>query len=141
MQDVDQLGGPQLHLDHVGVDLVLEMAIEDERRYGDGDAEGGVVQRNGDAVRELLRIGAGRRLRAEDLDHADHRAEQAEQRRGGGDRAQRGQEALELVRHAAPRLLDRKSTRLNSSHLVISYAVFCLKKKTSIRHYILAPYG
>src|SRR2546426_2861478 len=26
--------------------------------------------------------------------------------------------------------LDRKSTRLNSSHLVISYAVFCLKKKT-----------
>src|SRR5256885_9914900 len=28
-----------------------------------------------------------------------------------------------------PRRLDRKSTRLNSSHLVISYAVFCLKKK------------
>src|SRR2546426_9158288 len=26
-------------------------------------------------------------------------------------------------------ILDRKSTRLNSSHLVISYAVFCLKKK------------
>src|SRR5205807_7728712 len=42
------------------------------------------------------------------------------------------------------RTLDRKSTRLNSSHLVISYAVFCLKKKkkkknklstcTSFRH-------
>src|SRR5256885_13061177 len=32
-------------------------------------------------------------------------------------------------------LTDRKSTRLNSSHLVISYAVFCLKKKnTSITH-------
>src|SRR5256885_6822413 len=29
----------------------------------------------------------------------------------------------------ARRRLDRKSTRLNSSHLVISYAVFCLKKK------------
>src|SRR5256885_11221606 len=28
---------------------------------------------------------------------------------------------------------DRKSTRLNSSHLVISYAVFCLKKKYSNR--------
>src|SRR5256885_13307056 len=27
------------------------------------------------------------------------------------------------------RITDRKSTRLNSSHLVISYAVFCLKKK------------
>src|SRR3989454_2194493 len=29
----------------------------------------------------------------------------------------------------APLRADRKSTRLNSSHLVISYAVFCLKKK------------
>src|SRR5256885_12266459 len=28
---------------------------------------------------------------------------------------------------------DRKSTRLNSSHLVISYAVFCLKKKKKLR--------
>src|SRR2546426_8338524 len=28
-------------------------------------------------------------------------------------------------------LVDRKSTRLNSSHLVISYAVFCLKKKNN----------
>src|SRR2546429_6573437 len=30
--------------------------------------------------------------------------------------------------------LDRKSTRLNSSHGYISYAVFCLKKKTSTVH-------
>src|SRR5256885_11273416 len=29
---------------------------------------------------------------------------------------------------------DRKSTRLNSSHLVISYAVFCLKKKNNSLH-------
>src|SRR2546426_4054997 len=29
---------------------------------------------------------------------------------------------------------DRKSTRLNSSHLVISYAVFCLKKKKKKKH-------
>src|SRR5256885_8377180 len=29
---------------------------------------------------------------------------------------------------------DRKSTRLNSSHLVISYAVFCFKKKKVIQH-------
>src|SRR5256885_12773446 len=35
---------------------------------------------------------------------------------------------------------DRKSTRLNSSHLVISYAVFCLKKKKShtSQHCLLA---
>src|SRR6266851_6790404 len=30
---------------------------------------------------------------------------------------------------------DRKSTRLNSSHITISYAVFCLKKKTK-QHYL-----
>src|SRR5256885_12609163 len=30
---------------------------------------------------------------------------------------------------------DRKSTRLNSSHLVISYAVFCLKKKNKYNSY------
>src|SRR5207244_6968757 len=29
---------------------------------------------------------------------------------------------------------DRKSTRLNSSHQIISYAVFCLKKQTSATH-------
>src|SRR2546426_3461844 len=33
-----------------------------------------------------------------------------------------------------PRAADRKSTRLNSSHLVISYAVFCLKKKKNTRN-------
>src|SRR5260370_18632610 len=30
--------------------------------------------------------------------------------------------------------IDRKSTRLNSSHTCISYAVFCLKKKKYIKH-------
>src|SRR5437773_12367515 len=30
---------------------------------------------------------------------------------------------------------DRKSTRLNSSHITISYAVFCLKKKKQIKKY------
>src|SRR5256885_11233018 len=35
---------------------------------------------------------------------------------------------------------DRKSTRLNSSHLVISYAVFCLKKKKNIDHVALHQY-
>src|SRR5256885_13007064 len=31
--------------------------------------------------------------------------------------------------------VDRKSTRLNSSHLVISYAVFCLKKKNAAAYF------
>src|SRR2546427_9357936 len=41
--------------------------------------------------------------------------------------ALRGVEMLRALEHG---LGDRKSTRLNSSHSQISYAVFCLKKKT-----------
>src|SRR3712207_8856571 len=46
--------------------------------------------------------------------------------------AGRGLEAVAMTDEAyslAAELLDRKSTRLNSSHANISYAVFCLKKK------------
>src|SRR2546426_2664179 len=41
-------------------------------------------------------------------------------------------ELLAALPHALLDRSDRKSTRLNSSHLVISYAVFCLKKKKRI---------
>src|SRR5256885_9189835 len=37
-------------------------------------------------------------------------------------------ELRETIQYKPYRIQDRKSTRLNSSHLVISYAVFCLKK-------------
>src|SRR3712207_8534975 len=43
-----------------------------------------------------------------------------------GDRHPHGARAAGAARHD---VLDRKSTRLNSSHANISYAVFCLKKK------------
>src|SRR5256885_3137246 len=50
----------------------------------------------------------------------------------------RGEVAVDrLVGRAVPEE-DRKSTRLNSSHLVISYAVFCLKKK---KYYSLRSCG
>src|SRR5256885_8601783 len=47
------------------------------------------------------------------------------------DYARPQEEALDVVHPGdiVRGALDRKSTRLNSSHLVISYAVFCLKKK------------
>src|SRR5439155_22374415 len=49
-------------------------------------------------------------------------------------RYHRAQDVLFIGRHTGyPVCRDRKSTRLNSSHVAISYAVFCLKKKTSIR--------
>src|SRR3712207_7649807 len=40
---------------------------------------------------------------------------------------------------AAARAIDRKSTRLNSSHANISYAVFCLKKKKKTNHQTQYP--
>src|SRR2546430_13444242 len=42
-------------------------------------------------------------------------------------------ELLESAQARDAKLLDRKSTRLNSSHSQISYAVFCLKKKNKPR--------
>src|SRR3712207_8741445 len=59
------------------------------------------------------------------------------------------QEYVEAVRLAEERLgriqraiaeVDRKSTRLNSSHANISYAVFCLKKKKKIVHIMTTIY-
>src|SRR5437868_9824579 len=45
------------------------------------------------------------------------------------ERALREGDARKAQRTEGKRWLDRKSTRLNSSHVSISYAVFCLKKK------------
>src|SRR2546422_6631356 len=80
--------------------------------------------------RSQLGAGAGIRARAEDRDLAGVGALQREVlardprlrsgRRGRVPRVVRGGEAQ-----------DRKSTRLNSSHGYISYAVFCLKKKNT----------
>src|SRR5690625_5318507 len=41
--------------------------------------------------------------------------------------------ATKRLSHTTLETQDRKSTRLNSSHVAISYAVFCLKKKTNIK--------
>src|SRR5260221_7133844 len=52
------------------------------------------------------------------------------------ERVEEGRLATEHLRHAVRALSeDRKSTRLNSSHTVISYAVFCLKKKKKNIHH------
>src|SRR5258708_12983720 len=48
-------------------------------------------------------------------------------------------DAALLERLAQDKLTDRKSTRLNSSHQIISYAVFCLKKKKN--KYSETPHG
>src|SRR5207248_4120307 len=87
----------------------------------------------------LFRSRIGRRLVAFDLHEADivrtivpdpWRARRG-RIRGRGDGRQRLVVDFDQLRgvHGVVRGLDRKSTRLNSSHRTISYAVFCLKKK------------
>src|SRR5258708_25835664 len=44
-----------------------------------------------------------------------------------------------VLRNDSPAQEDRKSTRLNSSHQIISYAVFCLKKKKTDCAYATPP--
>src|SRR5256885_13104940 len=58
---------------------------------------------------------------------------------GGGDVPAANGRATRLAGSALGSEGDRKSTRLNSSHLVISYAVFCLKKKTRFTTVAAAP--
>src|SRR5437660_9526747 len=73
--------------------------------------------------------GAGRRMKAFDV--AARIEEGVEQGAiGGEERASAFAKLLKMVEgHQGKALGDRKSTRLNSSHVAISYAVFCLKKK------------
>src|SRR5256885_7873235 len=60
----------------------------------------------------------------------DHRCRRrCRERRHREPRAEADGDEWPLVDVGPHRREDRKSTRLNSSHLVISYAVFCLKKK------------
>src|SRR5258707_7046746 len=75
----------------------------------------------------LFRSPALRRLRLHD---ADRRAAAQKRRRDVN-----GERLLPVLqRDVLGVLVDRKSTRLNSSHANISYAVFCLKKKKNKTH-------
>src|SRR3712207_8573650 len=47
---------------------------------------------------------------------------------------EQGHSRIPVYETTVDEIVDRKSTRLNSSHANISYAVFCLKKKTNTLH-------
>src|SRR3712207_7509128 len=63
-------------------------------------------------------------------------------RGGGGIKARwcTGRKARRHRTHRRGVAADRKSTRLNSSHANISYAVFCLKKKKTFFHVLRSPF-
>src|SRR3712207_6911954 len=73
------------------------------------------------AMRKLVLPKLGK-MRLADITHQDVKTWAAELAKGS---------------HSTASIQDRKSTRLNSSHANISYAVFCLKKKT-IKYTILS---
>src|SRR5256885_15558265 len=75
--------------------------------------------------RRGLRI-RGRHQRGQSASRIHPGGEEGDRRSASGRRAR----GLSRRGRQGDAVRDRKSTRLNSSHLVISYAVFCLKKKT-----------
>src|SRR2546430_5798201 len=70
--------------------------------------------------------------------HDGERRRETEHAVGGAGRAPADEAGCEADGGGHPRL-DRKSTRLNSSHSQISYAVFCLKKKNKLRSGHMPP--
>src|SRR5262245_63781853 len=85
-------------------------------------------------VRQMREEGAGEKLICANIDGGENGYESGQIEPGGGPApagpAQNGGPVIEAASGGKGRRdVDRKSTRLNSSHLGISYAVFCLKKK------------
>src|SRR3712207_7005270 len=78
--------------------------------------------------RRARRLAHGERDHAESPCHAERLTRRKRTRRGRAIRSPTSPCPSRFLLRAPPRL-DRKSTRLNSSHANISYAVFCLKKK------------
>src|SRR5260221_1267229 len=107
VREIDELDGLLLHFHDQAVDLAAEIAVEDHRWNGDDQAHRRVVEGDRNALRELDRVRRSRALRPEDLDHPDHGAEEAQQRRHRGDRPQCRQATIEVVRYHAADFFDR----------------------------------
>src|SRR2546426_4729301 len=115
--------GDPPQLDDVGADLDVEL-LEQQLAHGPaGDAGDGLA--GAGALQDVARVLAVvlEDAREVGVPRAGPRDLPPARLRGG--LGLRGHHVLPVL----PVAVDRKSTRLNSSHLVISYAVFCLKKK------------
>src|SRR5262245_64883838 len=98
---------------------------------GRGQREAPVFVEDDEAAIGVQKIGARQTAVAPrdlaSLDVDGHKRRRAEITARSEDQFADADAVAEMHAHHA---VDRKSTRLNSSHLGISYAVFCLKKKT-----------
>src|SRR5260221_8535819 len=82
------------------------------------------------SVSSVFCVGArGGKRSACPTDGSQNRAHRARLQRGDAPSPRLRRDSLLGAARGPYMFLDRKSTRLNSSHTVISYAVFCLKKK------------
>src|SRR5438034_3499059 len=107
------------------MDATEAAAVLARARQGDSDAFRVLVERHSQSVFRLAFRMTGNEQDAEDVVQESFlRA----YRQIGRFEARANFEAPDLA------VGDRKSTRLNSSHTVISYAVFCLKKKKQTNH-------
>src|SRR5947207_11843171 len=114
-----------LYINSPGGDITGLFAIYDTMQYIKPDIMTICMGQAASAAAVLL--GAGTKGKRFSLPHARILLHQP-YGGAGGQAADIEIQAKEIMRL---RELDRKSTRLNSSHTVISYAVFCLKKKTT----------
>src|SRR2546427_6886853 len=111
------------------VDLALESARRERPRREGGEPR--VVRRDRDEHGGAWREGGGRKGVDEgEIARARPRVRRGDELAGRAEPRESVRQRRYLTRrHAAlERVGDRKSTRLNSSHSQISYAVFCLKK-------------
>src|SRR5438034_2206761 len=114
-------------------DSYLKTSLPTTTKYGGrglGASDGGLAEQKLDKEPWLRRVFAGYAFA---IDYRDRRGHSyalfdQEQTRRVTERKQPGA-GLQCHASNLPLYRDRKSTRLNSSHTVISYAVFCLKKK------------
>lgn len=101
----------QLQRQQIFIDACPKIAPEDQGWNCNDQAKCSVVERDRYSVRQQRRISAGRgaarSLRAEDFDHADHRAKQPHQRRRGGNCGQGTEIPFEPVRDAAAAAFHR----------------------------------
>src|SRR5713101_3500939 len=140
-----QSGQADAHAHRQGIRLRAVVGIETDKRLEDG---GGQLQREGDQA-HLAEIKM-KRVLEERIDSGDQRLQRVIQEVAKANREKNFEDSLlaSVCRSGCPNCSpicvashleqeDRKSTRLNSSHMSISYAVFCLKKKKKTQHHLI----
>src|SRR5256885_5524305 len=127
----------QLEVNQRNVDLLNQFAEVNRQRYEVGNAsQADVLTAQTDAAK-LLEAQSDIFRRISD---AQSQLNVLMNRSAQSPLAQPSQIPFQPPHFSLRALQDRKSTRLNSSHLVISYAVFCLKKKKTKFNYLIVVF-